>query len=381
VTESGSRRGPLVVRILAVVAIGGLAFGLRWRALERLPIDYEEPWCFEAADGLSEVLRSGAPGRLTETNPTPEHPQLAKLLLAAAMLPAAESPPSPSRGTVFPGRPGLPEERLLAARRSSAVLGTLEVLLLAWLHPLAGLLLAIHTYTVKFTSQAQLEALPAFTSLATVVAYLRFRQTGGKGWLGGSAVLLGLTAAAKYVYAIVGLVILFDFAFELRSAVRGRLAQVGGIGLWGLGALLVFFAATPYFWPDPFARLTASVVYLTDFSTGHLEVVKAAFPVWQPLAWLTLYIPNDAPELRPYLVRIDPLITLLALVGLVALWRRERIWVLWLAIGLVFLLVWQTKWPYYVLIVTAPLCRAAAEGVGVLVARPLAALRARRGAT
>jgi 4-amino-4-deoxy-L-arabinose transferase-like glycosyltransferase len=380
VTESGSRRVSLVVRILAVVAIGGLAFGLRWRALERLPIDYEEPWCFEAADGLAEVLRSGAPGRLTETNPTPEHPQLAKLLLAAAMLPAAESPPSPSRGTVFPGRPGLPEERLLAARRSSAVLGALEVLLLAWLNPLAGLLLAIHTYTVKFTSQAQLEALPAFTSLATVVAYLRFRQTGRKGWLIGSAVLLGLTAAAKYVYAIVGIVILFDFAFELRSAPR-RLARVGGIGLWGLGSLLVFLAATPYFWPDPFGRLTASVVYLTDFSTGHLEVVKAAFPVWQPLAWLTIYVPNDAPELRPYLVRVDPLITGLALVGLVALWRRERIWVLWLVIGLVFLLVWQTKWPYYVLIVTAPLCMAAAEGIGVVVARPLAALRARRGAT
>jgi 4-amino-4-deoxy-L-arabinose transferase-like glycosyltransferase len=370
-----------VVRILAVVAIGCLAFGLRWRALERLPIDYEEPWCFEAADGLAEVLRSGAPGRLTETNPTPEHPQLAKLLLAAAMLPAAESPPSPRRGSVFPGRPGLPEERLLAARRSSAVLGTLEVLLLAWLHPLAGLLLAIHTYTVKFTSQAQLEALPAFTSLATVVAYLRFRQTGRKGWLIGSAVLLGLTAAAKYVYAIVGVVILFDFAFELRSAAKGRLARIGGIGLWGVGSLLVFFAASPYLWPDPFGRLAASVVYLTDFSLGDLEVVKAAFPVWQPLAWLTLYIPNDAPELRPYLVRIDPLITGLALVGLVALWRRERIWVLWLVIGLVFLLVWKTKWPYYVLIVTAPLCVAAATGIEQLLAWPLAALRRRRGAT
>jgi hypothetical protein len=212
-----------------------------------------------------------------------------------------------------------------------------------------------------------------------VAAYLRFRQTGRKGWLLGSAVLLGVTAAAKYVYGIVGLVILCDAALELRSSKPGRLARVGGMAAWGLASLLVFFAVTPYFWPDPFRRLGASVAYLSEYSIGNLEVVKAAFPFWQPLAWLTIYVPNDAPELRPYWIRIDPLITGLAVIGLLALWRRERIWVLWLAIGLGFLLLWQTKWPYYVLILTAPLCMAAAMGIEQLLAWPLAALR-RRGA-
>jgi 4-amino-4-deoxy-L-arabinose transferase-like glycosyltransferase len=380
VTASGSEReASRWARVLAVLAITGLAFGLRWRAIERLPIDYEEPWCFAAAEQLSLVLRSGEWGRLTETNPTPEHPQLAKLVLAAAMLPAPESAPSPTRGSVFYGRPGLPEKQLVAARTGSGVLGALEVLLLAWIHPLAGLLLAIHTYTVKFTSQAQLEALPAFTSLATVVTYLRFKRTGRRGWLIGSAALLGLTAAAKYVYAIVGLVILIDWALELRATRAGRLSRLRLIALWGCGSLFVFFAATPYFWPDPLSRLEASVSYLTAYSTENSEVRQAAFPFWQPLAWLTTYIPNDAPALEPYLIRIDPLISLLALVGLVGLWRKERIWVLWLGVGLVFLVLWNTKWPYYVLILTAPLCRAAAEGTRQLLAWPLGALERRRG--
>ncbi len=348
--------------MLVVVAVAALAFGLRWRALERLPVDYEEPWTFAAVAELSELLRSGELGRLTETNPTPEHPQLAKLVLAAAMLPAAESPPSPARGSVFYGQPGLPEQQLLAARTASAAAGTLEALLLALVSPLAGFLLAIHTYTVKFTSHAQIEALPALLSLASVLGYLRFKRTRSRGWLAASSVLLGLTAASKYVYGIVGLVILLDQAIELRSAAPERRPQSRLVLWWGVGSLLVFFVATPYFWPDPIGRLQASLQYLAAFSANSREVRDAAFPWWQPLAWLGFYIPNDVPEARPYLVRLDPVITLLALLGLPRAWRRERLWVLWLGAVLTFLLLWNTKWPYYVLMLTAPLCVAAAEG-------------------
>jgi 4-amino-4-deoxy-L-arabinose transferase-like glycosyltransferase len=367
-----------VLHVLVVAAIAALAFGLRGRALERLPIDYEEPWCFEAARELAEVLRAGEPWRLTETNPTPEHPQLAKLLLATALLTAPDSPPSLTRGSVHYRKPGLPEQQLVAARTGSGVVGTLQVALLAWIHPLAGLFLAVHTYAVKFTSLAQLEALPALASLATVLAYLRFKQTQRRGWLVASAVALGLTAAAKYVYAIVGLAILVDFGLGLGATNGNRLSRARQILLWGVGSLLVFFVATPYFWPDPASRLLGSVLYLADYQ-GNSEVRKADFPFWQPLAWLTIYVPNDAPAARPYLVRIDPLLTALAVVGLPRLWRRERLWVLWLGIGLAFLLLWDTKWPYYILILAAPLCVAAAEGTRQLLERPLRALRQRRG--
>jgi hypothetical protein len=368
------RRRAAALRAVAALAILVLAFGLRWRALERLPIDYEEPWTFAAVAELTELLRSGELGRLTETNPTPEHPQLGKLVLATAMLPAAESAPSPRRGSVFLNHPGLPEQQLLAARTASAVAGSLEALLLALVSPLAGLFLAVHTYTVKFTSHAQIEALPALLSLASVLGYLRFKRTGRSGWLALSSVLLGLTAAAKYVYGIVGLVILLDHALELRTTSGSWRSRTGPALLWGAGSLLVFFAATPFFWPDPVGRLQASLLFLADFSTESREVREAAFPWWQPLAWLSFYIPNDAPDARPYLVRIDPMITLLALLGLARTWRKERLWVLWLGTVLAFLLLWNTKWPYYVLMLTAPLCVAAAEGAWQLqswLARPL----------
>jgi hypothetical protein len=185
-------------------------------------------------------------------------------------------------------------------------------------------LLAVHTYTVKFTSHAQIEALPALLSLASVLGYLRFKRTRRSGWLAVSSVLLGLTAAASTCT---------------------WLSQTGSALLWGVGSLLVFFAATPYFWPDPLGRLQASLLFLADFSTGSREVREAAFPWWQPLAWLSFYLPNDAPEARPNLVRIDPVITLLALLGLARTWRKERLWVLWLATVLGFLLLWNTKWP------------------------------------
>ena len=68
-------------------------------------------------------------------------------------------------------------------------------------------------------------------------------------------------------------------------------------------------------------------------------------------------------------VTADLVITGLALVGLRRLWREQRTFALWLVIGLAFLLVWPTKWPQYVLVVSAPLSLAAGLGAGSLLAR------------
>lgn len=349
------------LRVLLVLAVGALALGLRLRAAERLPIDYDEVFYVPAAQELAEALRSREWAALTETNAYPQHPQLAKLLFAFAILPAPESAPSPTRESMFPNRPKPPEAQLLYARRLAALLGALEALLLAAVQPLAGLFLAVHAFTVKHTSVVMLESLPALTSLAAVASHVRFEQTGRSRWQAASAVLLGLTAAAKYVYAIVGVAILLDRWLDVRATLADVAARVRSSLAWGLGALGVFFATQPYLWPDPIGRLAASVVHLSAYQYGR-QVHAAEFGFWQPIEWLTLYLPNDAPELRPYLFRLDPLITGLALFGLDRLWRRERTYVLWLGLGLLFLLYWDTKWPQYVLIVTAPLCLAAAEG-------------------
>ena len=166
-SRSHWRRG---LHALAAIAIAVAAFGLRWRAIEALPVDYDEPVYLGAAQEIAGVLRSGDLAGLTETNARPEHPQLMKLLLAIAILPAPDSTPSPERGSVFRRGSRLPEAQLVFARMASSIFGALEVLLLAWIHPLAGLFLAIHTYTIKYTSLVMLEALPAFTSLAAVAS-------------------------------------------------------------------------------------------------------------------------------------------------------------------------------------------------------------------
>jgi 4-amino-4-deoxy-L-arabinose transferase-like glycosyltransferase len=270
----------------------------------------------------------------------------------------------------------MPEAQLAAARTASGLLGALTVGLLAWLQPLAGLFLAIHTYTVKYTSLVMLEALPALTSLAAVACYARSRRTRGAGWWVASAAALGLTAAAKYMYAVIGVAILADWLLALRREPASWPARLRAPLLWGIGSLLVFYAAYPYLWPDPVWRLRESIFFHADYSTS-VSVTSMAYPFWQPLAWLTNYIPADVPQARPYLFRVDPLITLLALVGFDRLWRRQRVYALWLAIALVFLLLWNTKWPHYVLLLTAPLCLAAAEGALRLAALPLRRWRRR----
>ena len=251
--------------------------------------------------------------------------------------------------------------------------GTLEVFLLALVNPLAGLLLGIHAFTIKYTSQVMLESLPALTSLACVMAYLRWKKrSSGKlnGWLVASGVFLGLTAASKYLYCVVGIAILADWLLDMRQAGTWRRSWPQ-ILIWGGVALLIFFAADPYLWPDPLGRLKASILYHTAYATGASEVQDAGYPIWQPFIWL-----NTTPYAwhpQAFYFAIDPLITLVAAFGLATIWKKQRLYALWLGIALLFLLLWPTKWPQYLLILTAPLSLAASEGLMNISVRPLRA--------
>jgi hypothetical protein len=88
--------------------------------------------------------------------------------LVLAWLP--QSSELPQQPTSAPPAASLPQPEINYLPWTSAILGTLEVLALAILDTLAGLFLAIHTFTIKYPSQAMLEALPALTSLLAVMA-------------------------------------------------------------------------------------------------------------------------------------------------------------------------------------------------------------------
>ena len=358
------------ITILAIILIVLLAWALRWRAVTMLPGDYDEDDYLRAAQQYAALIRAGDWKGFTETNYRQEHPPLAKMVFGFSLLSAPEAPLIPDRPTTSPPDQFLPKEQLRDARTSGAVLGTLTVALLALVNPLAGLFLAIHSFTIKYDAQVMLEALPALTSLVMVLAYIKSRggSRSAPTWLAISAIFLGLTAASKYLYCVAGIAVLVDWYLDSKSRGDAMRRPYRAMILWGLLAIAVFFAANPYLWPNPVGRLKESVFYHAGYASGAAEVQSANSPIWQPLVWLGMSVPWNQ---EAFLLLLDPFITLLAAFGLARLWKKERVYVLWLGIGLFFLLVWPTKWSQYIVMLTVPLSLAAAHGVTVLIVQPI----------
>ncbi|MBE2221409.1 MAG: hypothetical protein IAF02_07710, partial [Anaerolineae bacterium] len=366
-----------LVRILIVILVVILAWVLRARAVDLLPIDYDEDDYLRAAQQMAVAIQAGDWAALTELNYRSEHPPLAKLVYGTAISSLPPTAEIPDRPTTAQPAVSLPQPHLDTARRVSAFFGTLEVLLLALLNPLAALFLGIHTWTIKYSSQVMLEALPAFTSAAAVVTYdwSQVYEKGKRrrwGWLLLllSAVLLGLTAAAKYLYALVGIAILIHWGWSVwRYRQNGRFPLKWFLiaGVWGVGALLIFFAANPYLWPDPVGRLLASIFYHQQYSQS-AAVQDTGWPMWQSLVWLlgsVVWHPGV------FVVMFDLFIAAFALVGLREMWRKRPLYAIWLIVAFIFLLLWPTKWPQYVLTLTFPLSLSAALGVTAVVIQPL----------
>jgi ABC-type sugar transport system permease subunit len=382
-------RLPLLLRILAVLLVVVLAWMLRLRAVNLLPIDYDEDDYLRAAQQYAALIRTSDWRGFLETNYRPEHPPLAKIAYGLALLPAPTAPLVPDLPTSAGPASSLPEPQLQYARTEAAAFGTLEAALLALVNPLAGLFLAIHTFTIKYTSQVMLEGLPALTSLLAVLVYVKWKKTARRagrsfGWLAFSALFLGLTAAGKYLYALVGFAILVDLLWLRRDDSQPE-AQISGVVLkpsirtillWGGLALACFFLADPYLWPNPFGRLSESLLFHTTYATGAQEVQRSGYPFWQPLVTLMTSVPWHP---GVFVLSLDTLISLLAITGIKRLWQRERVYGLWIVIALIFLLLWPTKWPQYILVLTAPLALAAADGLQVLVVDPIRRALARRG--
>ena len=345
--------------------LAALAFTLRLRAANLLPIDFDEDDYLLASEQIATALRQGEWTQLRELNYRPEHPQLMKTLFALALAPLPPAPALPDPDTAAQPVPALPQPHLLTGRLVSAVFGTLAVLALALIQPLAGLFLAGHTYTIKYTSQMMLEGLPLLTGIVAVWAFDRsqvWRQEkpGWTWWLALSGMALGLTAAAKYNYAICGLAILgFWLTYQMGHRYKERRSRLGrrlALALaWGMLALLTFIAVLPYLWPDPAGRLLDSIFFHAAYPFSE-HVQSSGYSIFQPLIWLSTSVPWH-PAVFP--VGFDGFISLLALFGLPRLIRERPIYAWWLAAGLMLLFIWPTKWPQYILILITPVTLAA----------------------
>jgi hypothetical protein len=323
-----------------LVSIVLLALLLRGWAVMRLPTDFDEPTYLEAAFGYADALRSGDWKGVIDYGGNREHPALVKLVYGLVVLALGEEP-----GTLVAG---------LASRALSAVLGTLAVLILAILDPLAGGLLAVHTLAVKYTSQVYLEALPHMASIGAVLAFCRIRS-GRDRWFWLSALALGVTAAGKLTYLPIVLPILYLAIWEKRLRWHDLL-------LFGAAAVAVFLLLDPTLWHEPVARLDDSLFFHLRYSQG-ADVQVAGYPWHRPLYWLSRSGPSVwHPEVFFYFA-LDGPIFFLALSGLYWEWRERRWVVVWIVTSVLVLLVWPTKWPQYTLVVTPALCLSASSAV------------------
>lgn len=382
----------MIKKLTLIIVIGILGMALRWYASVSLPIDYDEPTYYKAASAYAADIRLGQPGQILDYSFNYEHPILAKLIYGAALaiLPPDNLPPPGDKLPFKAIRPldkTRPLLQVLWLRKISVGFGTLQVILLGFVSPLAALLLAIHSMTVKYTSVIYLEALPALASTASVILFSKtlavfqskdefFWRAHRREvlWLVLSAACLGIAVAAKYQYAVVGVAIVLYCLFLILKTRMGLVPRAGLLIGWGLLALIVFFLADPYLWPAPATRLAQSLNYSVQYTQGE-DVQQAAYPFYQPFLWLAKSAPAHPGQAVPvdgksFPFQLDTLIAVLALIGLPRLAKKNPLLLTWLVVGLVFLLLWNTKWPQYVLTITAPLCCAAAEGIQTL-AKPI----------
>ncbi len=237
---------------------------------------------------------------------------------------------------------------------------------------MAGLALAVDTLAVKYGASIYLASLPVLTGLLAALAYLFWferekRRPSKKNliWLGLTAVLLGMTVASKYTYAITAIAI---GSHLILMVILKKIKPVYLAYLLGLGvaALVAFFLFDPYLWPHPIARLITSLSFHLKMPGSKL-VARYDYPFWQSLTWLTAPFSTFFGAALPSLpVRLDQAILFFALIGLPPLFKKRLLFFIWLVVGVITLLLWPVKWPQYTMILITPYCLSAGEGAAWL---------------
>lgn len=360
-----------ILSVFVILGITILAFELRMYASNRLFYDHDEDTYLNAALNYTNYLREGKFSWLAWDTTNYEHPSFNKIVYGLALL--FEEPLDHFNKSDFsyntPISNSQAYEYARADRRVSVIFGSLSVLALSILNPLAGFFLAINSLCVKYTSEIYLESLPMFSSFLSVVAYSNyiksiFHETAKNNksmiWLGLSAVFLGITAASKYVYCVAGLSItLYWIILLLRKKLSPRDIYIF-MG-WAFFSILTFFLFNPYLWPHPVERFTKTIFFHLNFQDS--AFVKG-YPFWQVVKWLfNPFAEYDVAPKTAILFRIEPVIFILAIIGIPRTIKRNSIYVIWLFLGFIFLLLWGTKWPQYTLIILVPFSIVASQGL------------------
>jgi hypothetical protein len=354
----------VLIGVLAVVA----ATWVRQRAVEQLGPDYDEYAYIPAGFRYAERMVPGRWSELSEVTDNPEHPALVKLAYGLVLKETGAREPEWDR--VPQGQPLQPDARpaFTATRTLSAASGVLQVLLEALVSPLGALWLAFDTYHAKYTAQAYVEGIPGLFAMLAVLLFERaLRQREPQGLvpsaptlsplpLLGAALMLGLAAAGKYPYGVVIGLTFLPFLVRRGHDRPWLLAGVGAL------VVLAFLAANPYLWTDTIDRAWNSIAFHFKYTqTEHVK--RSGLPWWYQLYYLTRSTPvRWHPGVFPF-GWLDALLLPAAALGVPYALRHRPVWLAWAVVGLLFLLVWPTKWPQYTLLARPPLTVLAGLGL------------------
>ena len=142
------KRFEVPIRVLFIVLVAFIAWSLRARAVEKLGIDFDEDDYLRAGQEYTHLIRTSNWSGFLDTNYRPEHPPLAKIIIGLSLLSTPEKDLISDAPTTAEPNKFIPNELIQPARRTNAILGWLTVLLLAIVNPLAGLMLATHTFKI-----------------------------------------------------------------------------------------------------------------------------------------------------------------------------------------------------------------------------------------
>ncbi|MHB9033967.1 MAG: hypothetical protein ACYC6L_13090 [Anaerolineae bacterium] len=319
----------------SLIIITLIAITLRAWAVVMLPEDFDEPGYLQNGFDYAALIHAGNLNGVMDYPGNYEHPAFVKLVYAGDIL--------------LLGKDATWVNAFYLSRVTSAFFGVLAVVLLAAYSPLAGAMLAVHTYAIKYSSQVYLDAIPFALTLCAILAMLRYSQQNARHWFWLSAFALGLAAAGKYLYLPTTIMVL---VYLMLVKIKVRWTWIVGFTALSLDTFIVF---NVHFWHDPLNRFIQQISYHFQYAHG-TQVQQAGYPWYQPFVWVFSSAPAAWHPKVFFYYGFDGIVSVLALFSIPREYKQRPWLIVWLVTGIVVLLLWPTKWPQYVLIIAPPLC-------------------------
>jgi 4-amino-4-deoxy-L-arabinose transferase-like glycosyltransferase len=302
-----------------------------------------------------------------------EHPQLAKFLFSGGIL-------------LFSDLLGL--DNVLSARLISIMLASIvSIVLLIEFGMLSSLFWIFSSWSLTFTSQIYLDPALTLFSLLAIVYYQKFEIRLKEDlvlkslirdkhfWL--TILFASAAFAAKYTGILVLGLIVIRFCFVLismgkvkRYSIKKRIKS-GFLMLscWAIGFIGFFFVLNPR--ALNLSQFIESILYHQGYSTETYALKAEYHP---PLGQLTYFIDPSfwgiTQDVFPFIDGYLLLLSILALILFYAIIRRSTrsknqfsakdlqkydLMALFFVLNILFLMIWPTKWPQYLLPMMIPI--------------------------